>query len=320
MVRRTYGVEVRLGHVVVEADRIVEVGEPGDALVVPGYLDLQLNGAFGIDLAREPERLWELAALLPRAGVTAFLPTIVTSPPGVVERAQAALGARPPGFVGAEPVGLHLEGPMLALPGAHDPSLLRPFDLDDLTGVAMVTLAPEVPGAAEVIARLRAAGVVVAAGHTAATDLSDVDGVTHVFNAMPPFHHRDPGPAGAALADDRVFVTLVADGAHVDPVAARVVARAAGDRLVLVSDAVAEPVLPLNGGRCLLDQAVRNLAAWTGSSDGAVAAATSAPARYARLDDRGTLRPGARADLLVLSPELDVVATITAGRLVFGQH
>jgi N-acetylglucosamine-6-phosphate deacetylase len=310
---------VIVGHVETEGERIIGVGEPGALLVVPGFVDLQLNGGFGIDLATEPERLWELAARLPRAGVTSFLPTIVTSPPGVIERAQASLAARPPAFVGAEPVGLHLEGPMLALAGAHDPALLRPFDLDDLTGIAMVTLAPELPGADEVIARLRAAGVVVAAGHTATTELSGVDGVTHVFNAMAPFHHRSPGPVGAALTDDGLFVTIVADGAHVDPVAVRLVERAVGERLVLVSDAVAEPTLPLNGGRCLLDQAVRNLAAWTGSPERAIAAATSAPARAARLADRGVLRPGALADLVVLSPDLHVRTTITRGEVSFRQ-
>ena len=248
--------------------------------VVPGLVDLQCNGAFGIDLGTEPERLWELAALLPRAGVTAFLPTIITSPPGIVARAQAALARRPSGFVGAEPVGLHLEGPMLALAGAHDPALLRPFDVDDLAGVRLVTLAPELPGAPGVIARLRAAGITVFAGHTRATDLSLVDGVTHVFNAMAPFHHRDPGPAGIALADERLWVTLIADGEHVDPTVVRLVERVAGERLVLVSDSVAEPTSPLNGGRAPLDQAVRNLVAWTGCSvERAHAAASTAPAR-----------------------------------------
>jgi N-acetylglucosamine-6-phosphate deacetylase len=277
-------------------------------LVPGGYVDLQLNGAFGIDLVAEPERLWQLAALLPRAGVTAWLPTIVSSGPDVVRRAQAALAERPEGFVGAEPVGLHLEGPMLALAGAHDPAQLRPFDLDDLTGVRLVTLAPELPGADEVVARLHAAGVLVFAGHTAATDLSAVDGVTHVFNAMAPFHHRSPGPAGIALADDRLAVTLIADGHHVDPAVCRLVERAAGDRLVLVSDAVAQPTLPLNGGRALLDECVRNLAAWTGSPERAVAAASSTPARLLGLDLDAHVE---------LDDDLHLVRTITQGKVAF---
>jgi N-acetylglucosamine-6-phosphate deacetylase len=212
---------------------------------------------------------------------------------------------------------------MLAIAGAHEPSLLRPFDLDDLTGVRLVTLAPELPGAIEVIARLRAAGVVVAAGHTEATDLSGVDGVTHVFNAMAPLHHRAPGPAGLALADDRLFVTLVADGEHVDPAVAVIVERAARERLVLVSDAVAGPTRRrdggLAGGAVLLDGAVRNLAAWTGSPERAIRAATSAPARYARLPDRGQLRVGARADLVLLTPALEVVTTVVAGEIIWSR-
>jgi N-acetylglucosamine-6-phosphate deacetylase len=278
-------------------------------LVPGGYVDLQVNGAFGIDLVAEPERLWELAALLPRAGVTAWLPTIVSSAPDVVRRAQAALADRPAGFVGAEPVGLHLEGPMLALPGAHDPTQLRAFDVDDLAGVRLVTLAPELPGADEVVARLHGAGVLVFAGHTVTTDLSAVDGVTHVFNAMAPFHHRAPGPAGLALADDRLAVTLIADGHHVDPVACRIVERAVGDRLLLVSDAVAHPATPLNGGRALLDGCVRNLAAWTGSPERAVAAASTAPARVLGLD-----RPD---DHVELDADLHVVRTITQDEVAF---
>jgi N-acetylglucosamine-6-phosphate deacetylase len=314
-----------------DGGRIVAIGGEHDAedvldatglLVAPGFVDLQCNGAFGIDLAAEPERLWELATLLPSAGVTTFLPTIVTSPPGTIERAQAALAARPADHRGADAPGLHLEGPMLAITGAHEPSLLRPFDLDDLTGVILVTLAPELPGATDVIARLRAAGVVVAAGHTEATDLSAVDGVTHVFNAMAPLHHRAPGPAGLALADDRLFVTLVADGEHVDPAVAVIVERATGERLVLVSDAVAGPTRRdgiLQGGAVLLDGAVRNLAAWTGSPERAIRAATSAPARYARLADRGQLRVGARADLVLLTPTLEVVTTVVAGEIMWSR-
>lgn len=271
--------------------------------VVPGLVDLQCNGAFGIDLGAEPERLWELAAMLPAAGVTAFLPTLASSTPGVIERAQAVLAQRPSGFVGAEPVGLHLEGPMLALAGAHDPALLRPFDVDDLAGVRLVTLAPELPGAPEVTARLRAAGIAVFAGHTRATDLALVDGVTHVFNAMAPLHHRAPGPAGVALGDDRLWVTLIADGEHVDPTVVRIVERATGERLVLVSDAVAEPRLPLNGGRVLLDQAVRNLVAWTGCSiERAHAAASTTPAR-----------------VIGLATWAPVVQTITSGEVTYEQ-
>ena len=146
-------------------------------LVAPGFIDLQINGALGIDLADEPERLWEVGAALSRYGVTGFLPTIITSPAGTPERAMAALAARPPGFVGAEPLGLHLEGPMLNPDrrGAHDPALLRPPSPELVEGwtraegVALVTLAPELPGGLAAVERLVQAGVVVSAGHTATT-------------------------------------------------------------------------------------------------------------------------------------------------------
>ena len=136
----------------------------------PGYVDLQCNGGFGIDLVREPERLWELGALLPRFGVTAWLPTIVSAPDGIVERAIAALAAGPPtGWSGAVPVALHLEGPFLspAKRGAHPEALLRPPTLEAVAGwskargVALVTLAPDLPGALDVVDALVERGVVV---------------------------------------------------------------------------------------------------------------------------------------------------------------
>ena len=173
--------------------RVDEVGPqvvvPSDAqvidarglLVAPGFWDLQVNGGYGIDLASEPERLWELAALLPRHGVSGFLPTIVTTSPDVVDRARATvLAGPPPGFAGATPGGLHLEGPMLTCDPPGRPPLPscsgapRPLWCEAWSrhgGVTMVTLAPELPGAPEVTRRLVDAGVVVAIGHTdASTD------------------------------------------------------------------------------------------------------------------------------------------------------
>ena len=152
---------------------VTEVGAGADEiagdglLVAPGYVDLQCNGGVGIDLASEPERLWELGAELPRFGVTAWLPTIVSTPDGIVDRAIAALAGGPPdGWRGAVPVGLHLEGPFLspAKRGAHPEPLLRPPTLDAIegwsraAGVALVTIAPDLPGALEVIAELVGAG------------------------------------------------------------------------------------------------------------------------------------------------------------------
>jgi N-acetylglucosamine-6-phosphate deacetylase len=278
--------------------------------VVPGLVDLQCNGGWGIDLATEPERLWELAALLPRTGVTAWLPTIVTGPPALRRRALAALAAGPPpelaGTPLATPLGLHLEGPFLAPErrGAHPPAWLRRASPDGprvveeegwsrADGVALVTLAPECPGGLDLVRTLVDRGVVVSAGHSSATAAeaeaaieAGVRWVTHLFNAMAPLHHRDPGLVGVALADDRLHVGLIADGLHVDPRVVRTAARALGDRLTLVTDAVAALGLPrgpvtlgatratsgpdgvrlpdgtLAGSALALDQAIRNLVSY----------------------------------------------------------
>jgi N-acetylglucosamine-6-phosphate deacetylase len=327
-------------------------------LVAPGFIDLQVNGAHGIDLAAEPERLWEVAAFLAGYGVTAFLPTIITSPPATRDRALAALRRRPDGHVGAEPLGLHLEGPMLnpARRGAHPPAWLRPPSAELVAGwtaeagVALVTLAPELSGALDVVRRLVGDGVVVSAGHTAATaDQLDraatagVTGITHLYNAMTPFSHRDPGPIGFALADPRMTAGIVADGIHVHPVAVAAAWRALGpDRLTLVTDAVAalgQPFGPfrlgdqqvtlgadgvrlpdgtLAGSALAMDQAVRNLVAFTGCAPpDAIGAVTATPARLLGRGAKGALGPGFDADLALLTPDLRVAGTVVAGRQVF---
>jgi N-acetylglucosamine-6-phosphate deacetylase len=352
--------EVALGVI----DGRVAEGATGDAvdlggfLVAPGYIDLQCNGGLGIDLASEPERLWELGALLPRFGVTAWLPTIVTTPGGVVERAIDALAAgAPDGWAGAQPLGLHLEGPFLSGPkrGAHPEGLLRAPTLDAIegwtreVGVAVVTVAPDLPGALEVIGALVDRGVIVSLGHTPATAdeaTAAVDAgarwVTHLFNAMAPLHHRDPGLAGVALADERLHVGLIADGIHVDPLVVKAAQRALGDRLTIVTDAVAALGMPpgtealgrtevhidddtgvrladgtLAGSNLAMDQGVRNLVAFTGCEAAtAIHAASTAPATLLGDAHRGHLAPDTRADLVVLTKDLHLVSTYVGGDLV----
>jgi N-acetylglucosamine-6-phosphate deacetylase len=316
-------------------------------LVAPGLIDLQCNGAVGIDLATEPERLWEMAAALPRWGVTAWLPTIVTGPPEVRRRALAALRGGPaPGDdrPRAEPLGLHFEGPFLAPErrGAHPLEHLAVPDPTVVAGegwagaVALATLAPELPGALDLIRGLVAAGIIVSAGHSSATAAetraaADAGAayVTHLFNAMVPLDHRAPGLPGVALSDERFRVGLIADGVHVDPAVVALVARALGDRLTLVTDAVAALGTPeagddgvrlpdgtLAGSTLALDQAVRNLARYAGLPlASALAAATSAPARVLGLADRGTIAPGAVADLVLLDEAGGLVATVVGGRV-----
>jgi N-acetylglucosamine-6-phosphate deacetylase len=336
-------------------------------LVVPGFVDVQCNGAVGVDITADPERLWEVAAALPRWGVTSWLPTVVTAPPAIRARAMATLRSGPPSGrddvrLFAMPLGLHLEGPFLAPErrGAHpakhlrapDPSLAADEGWSRQSGVALVTLAPELPRALDVVRELVAAGVVVSAGHssasaeeaTAAID-AGITAVTHLFNAMGPLHHRDPGLAGVALSDERVRVGAIADGIHLHPATVALAARALGDRLCLVTDAVAALGMPagrvplgvleafatedgvrladgtLAGSDLSLDRAVRNLVAFAGVSlPEAVAAATMAPAALLGLGDRGVIRAGAVADLTLLDAGGAVVATVVGGRLAFDRR
>ena len=311
-------------------------------LVAPGFVDLQCNGGLGLDLTRDPAGLWELGAALPRWGVTAWLPTIVTAAPGAVDAALAALAAGPPpGWRGAEPLGLHLEGPFLAeaARGAHRAEHLRRPSLGEAAGwsraagVALVTLAPELPGALELIETLVARGVVVSLGHSAAAAeearaaiAAGATWVTHLFNGMGPFHHRAPGLAGVALADDRVHVGVIADGVHVAPEVVRIAQRALGPRLTLVTDAA--PALgaadapdasrlgdgTLAGGTAGMDQVVRNLVTFAGcTKEEALAAASAAPARVLGDPSRRGIEPGRRADVVLLSPELQVEGTWLSG-------
>jgi N-acetylglucosamine-6-phosphate deacetylase len=349
------------GRVIAAAGQLdgARVFDVSGLLVTPGFIDLQCNGGHGVDLATEPDRLWELGTALPRYGVTAFLPTIVSSPPEIVERALDVLRAGPPaGWRGATPLGLHVEGPMLnpMRRGAHAPEMLRAPDVELVArwsrdnGVVLVTLAPELPGALDVVRRLERAGVVVAAGHTEATAEQFAAGIdagiryaTHLYNAMSPLAHRAPGAVGATLADERVTAGVIVDGIHVHPTAVVAAWRALGpSRLTLVTDAVAALGLPpgaarlgtmdvtvgadgvrlsdgtLAGANLSLDQALRNLVAYTGCQiPDAVATVTSTPARVLGAGDRGTLDVGALGDAVILTPELDVVATVVGGDLVW---
>jgi N-acetylglucosamine-6-phosphate deacetylase len=360
------------GDVVVRDGRIVAVGAAGDVgsspdtvvldatgcWVAPGFIDVQLNGGHGIDLTTEPDRAGELGGYLPRYGVTSFVPTIITCDDAQRAAALTSWARRDGSTAGAVALGLHLEGPMLspARRGAHPAGLLRdPAPVlidgwDPASGVLLATLAPELPGAVETIAALAARGVVVSIGHTDCTADEFAAGVaagatyvTHLFNAMRPFSHRDPGPIGAALADDAVVAGLICDGIHVDPVAVRMAWRALGpDRLNLVTDAVAvlgsEPGASrlgavevtvddrgvrtadgvLAGSDLSLDCAVRNLAAFTGCAvPDAIATVTATPARLLGLADRGRLERGGRADVTVLDGDLAVVATIVGGEVAW---
>ncbi|MEU5694727.1 N-acetylglucosamine-6-phosphate deacetylase [Actinosynnema sp. NPDC020468] len=263
------GVRIRAGRI----EEVVPGDPPAGAevltggLLTAGLVDVQVNGAVGIDFAEvDAAGMLAVARALPRTGVTRFLPTLITAPvPVAVRQARdvlTAAAALPEGS-GAKPLGIHLEGPFLSpkRPGVHDPSLMvepGPAQLDELlsdellrTSLRMVTLAPEQPFGLEAVRRLAEAGVLVAVGHSDATGEqtraaaeAGARMVTHLFNAQRPLGHREPGVPGVALVDDRFTLGLIADLAHVGPDVCRLVFNAAGHRVALVTDAVAAAGMP----------------------------------------------------------------------------
>lgn len=232
------------------------VHEHPDSLLLPGFVDLQVNGAFGVDVATEPHRVTELSEALLSTGTTSYLPTLISSPESLYQEALPALAAVIGGpSSGAEPLGVHLEGPFINLDrrGAHAAAHILPPDpgllahLLDLGPVRMLTLAPELEGSSELMTLASRRGAVVSAGHSdapfevayEALDAS-VAGVTHLFNAMSAMHHREPGLPGAAFAHPRVVCGLIADGLHVHPEMVALAFRMLGpDRVCLVTDAIA---------------------------------------------------------------------------------
>jgi N-acetylglucosamine-6-phosphate deacetylase len=346
----------------------VGVGAPrGSRIAAPGFVDLQVNGFAGVDFSAPGEDGYAIAgAALLAGGVTAFQPTIVTAgvesmlaalsvvPPTDAGREAGAERSVPPAAPGPRVIGAHLEGPFISpsRPGAHDPRAILPPDsaaLDRLLAaapVSQVTLAPELPGAAALIDALVARGVTVACGHTeadAATAHRTFDrgasAVTHLFNAMRRPTPRDPGIAFAALAREDVFITLIVDGHHLAEDTVRIAWRAAGDRLVLVSDAVAAAGAPdgdytlggtvpirseagtvrtadgaLAGSTLMMLDAVRNAHSLGIPLAAALRAATEAPAVMARRPDLGRLEPGTRADLVVLDDSLELHQVLLDGK------
>lgn len=361
------------GTVLIDSGRIHAVGGPDlplpggvttrDAaglILAPGFLDLQVNGGFGLDFTADPETIWDVAAGLPRYGVTGFLPTIITSPPETTQAARRVLRDGPPRqWAGARPLGLHLEGPFLnpGKKGAHNPAHLRLpsaaaiADWSVAAGVRLVTLAPELPWAGDAIGMLSGRGVVVSAGHSLATYDEAVAGfdagaryATHLFNAMPTLHHREPGLAAAALADPRVVVGLIPDGLHVHPALVDLVWRLLGpDRLNLVTDAMAAmgmapgeyalgdfqvtvdetsarlPDGTLAGCILSLDVILRAFIGFTGALlPAALATVTTTPARLLGLHENlGRIAPGLAADLVLMTPALEVVETFVEGESIY---
>jgi N-acetylglucosamine-6-phosphate deacetylase len=348
--------DVRIEDGVVAAVGVQPAGLRGTA--VPGYVDVHINGVAGVDfLTTDVAGLSRAASALAATGVVAFQPTLVSSradayrePLEVAEEVSSVEAELP------RVIGVHLEGPFLSphWAGAHDPAHLRPPDpalaarLCALGPVTMMTLAPELPGALDLIERLVHGGVVVSCGH------SDADapqghagfdrgarGVTHVHNAHRRWRPRDPGLGGVALVRPDVTVQAIVDGVHLAPEAAYGAFLAARDRFCLVTDAIEATLLEpghyglagrtvhvrdgavrlpdgtLAGSVLTMDEAVRNLVESGATLEDAVRAASTAPARLLRRPDLGVLREGSPAHLTVLDEALGVTRTLVGGTEAF---
>lgn len=368
--------EIKDAAVVVEDGRIVAIGRneqisaPAnarelkfpDCTLVPGFVDVHIHGGGGHDVMEATsEALAIVAQTAAKKGTTTLIATTVSAPldatckcvegiAGYIEKQQPQTGAQ------AEIAGIHFEGPFIsaARRGVHPPdALLAPtrksFEklLQAAHGYArLLTIAPELAGALEVIDAARAAGLVIGLGHTDANYDQAHEGIehgarhaVHVFNAMRPFSHRETGVLGAVLTDRRVSTEVIADGVHVDAPAIQLLVEAKGaDAVILVSDGISATGMPdgqyrLGGFECMvtagvcrnsegklagstltLDRAVRHMTSLGVPIQQAVKMATFNPARQMGLEKKkGVLAPGADADLALLTPELQIAAVMTRG-------
>src|SRR2546426_6952588 len=331
------------------------VAAPGE-IIAPGFIDLQVNGFAGQDAASGAGAIAFLSEALPATGVTAFLPTIISAPVEVGAAFAAAVGAAAEAQ-GARVLGAHIEGPFLnpSFKGAHPlTNLAEPtpenVEVIEAARPRLVTLAPEPAGALAAIERMHRSGIVVAAGHTGAdfeqgrkAIAAGVRFATHIYNAMPPVHHRRPGIALALLLDPRVTTGVIADGEHVHPSVCEQLFRVKGaSRIALTTDQTSAAGSPpgtyalsgravisdgrvvrlqdgtLAGSAATMPDLVRLMARLPGVGVArAISLASAVPAKVLGENRLGRIHEGACADLVVLDPDLSVRLTMVRGVVKF---
>ena len=333
----------------------------GDAVLAPGYVDIHIHGGAGIDLMRAPAAdLPRLGKFLSTHGVTGYFPTTVAASMdsicSALERLADAIEAMADVAAGARPLGIHLEGPYLSHKrrGVHPPENLVEPTLENFGRlwqasrgqVRVMTIAPELPGAMEVIAEAARRKVCVSIGHSD-SDLPTAHAAvgagarhaTHTFNAMRPLDHREPGIVAEVLTNDLLSADMIVDGIHVAPQVVQIFLETKGrERAVLITDAIMATGMPdghyqlgpievdVKDGRCTsngslagsvltMDRAVRNVTKFSRwSLRDAVRAASLNPARAAGLaGTHGVLEVGARADFTVLNSSGEVMKTVVGG-------
>ena len=368
---------IEKGLVVIEGTQIVAVAQESDTevlagatiidatgkIVVPGFIDLHIHGCGGSDVMdRDEDALASISKALARYGTTGYLPTILSAPKeellACVTRIAQAMAK---GVEGAQILGIHLEGPFInpKEAGMQNPDYMRPPSWSELQSliegsqdnIRMVTIAPELPGAGKVIAKIKDHKMVASVGHSNATYTKALKSIrhgltyaTHTFNAMRGFHHREPGVAGVVLLHDDITCELIPDGVHVHPVAMKLLVELKGpERVVLITDAMrgagmgngayelgSQRVL-VSGGVCMLpdetlagsvltmDKAIGNMVTFCRVPlREAFRMASLNPARSIGLEGRkGSLEAGKDADLVVMDESLNVKLTIARGQVVY---
>ncbi len=370
---------VRDGYIVVEEDAIAEIGrEPYSGtisdqlhaeglIIAPGFIDTHIHGYGGRDTDEaDVEAIYTISKGLVKHGVTSFVPSSVTMPhEALVEIAKSIKEAREQWKPerGARALGLHLEGPYLSVEkaGAQNKEYIRPASIKELKQyieasgglIRQITVAPENPGAPDLITYAVSQGITVSIGHTNATyeqtRLAIERGArksTHTFNGMRGIHHREPGPVIAVLEDNSVYIELITDFIHISPPVVKFVIRYVGPyRMVLVSDSICATGLPdgayelgglkvivkngvprlaetgaLAGSTLTLDRAVRNVHSLGFDLGETLVMASYTPAASINAlyrDKVGLLAPGFKADLVFLDDSLNVVRTIIGGEIVY---